>query len=72
MRFVIEVSYNHIATFPVVGQKVGQCLEFRELFDVAVARAVAEMRILGIAKIQLILFDYIYNVLVNFGPVLET
>lgn len=30
-----------------LGQDVGQNLEFREVFDVAVARAVAEMRILG-------------------------
>ncbi|KAK8952210.1 hypothetical protein KSP39_PZI003715 [Platanthera zijinensis] len=28
-------------------ENVGQCADFRELFDVAVARAVAEMRILG-------------------------
>nr|XP_019702901.1 uncharacterized protein LOC105039142 isoform X3 [Elaeis guineensis] len=28
-------------------ENVGQCLDFRELFDVAVARAVAEMRILA-------------------------
>lgn len=32
----------------VIGQDVGQNIEFREVFDVSVARAVAEMRILGI------------------------
>lgn len=31
----------------VIGQNLGQNLGFREVFDVAVARAVAEMRILG-------------------------
>lgn len=29
------------------GQDLGQSLQFRECFDVAVARAVAEMRVLG-------------------------
>ena len=31
----------------VIGQDVGQNIEFREVFDVTVARAVAEMRVLG-------------------------
>jgi len=31
----------------VIGQNLGQNVSFREKFDVAVARAVAEMRILG-------------------------
>ena len=31
-----------------MGQNLGQDVGFREVFDVAVARAVAEMRILGI------------------------
>lgn len=30
-----------------IGQNLGQNLDFREGFDVAVARAVAEMRVLG-------------------------
>lgn len=33
--------------YVVIGQDVGQNLDFREVFDVAVARAVAEMRVLG-------------------------
>lgn len=36
-----------------IGQSVGQCAEFRELFDVVVARAVAEMRILGRSLVKL-------------------
>lgn len=36
----------HILNFGL-GQKLGQDVSFRESFDVAVARAVAEMRILG-------------------------
>lgn len=36
---------HYILNF-VIGQDVGQNLEFREVFDVTVARAVAEMRIL--------------------------
>jgi len=36
----------HILNFGI-GQKLGQDVSFRESFDVAVARAVAEMRILG-------------------------
>lgn len=31
----------------VIGQNFGQTLEFRESFDIAVARAVAELRVLG-------------------------
>ena len=31
----------------VIGQNLGQDSDFRETFDVAVARAVAEMRVLG-------------------------
>lgn len=31
----------------VIGQKLGQDSNFRERFDVAVARAVAEMKVLG-------------------------
>ncbi|KAF8399336.1 hypothetical protein HHK36_015201 [Tetracentron sinense] len=34
-------------TIEALGQSVGQNLDFREMFDVAVARAVAEMRILA-------------------------
>lgn len=30
-----------------VQQSIGQSIEFREAFDVAVARAVAELRVLG-------------------------
>lgn len=30
-----------------MGQELGRNIDFREIFDVAVARAVAEMRILG-------------------------
>lgn len=40
------LSPLHIANL-VIGQNLGQDLCFREKFDVAVARAVAEMRILG-------------------------
>lgn len=38
-----------------VGQNFGQNSGFREIFDVAVARAVAEMRVLG--KYNIILFS---------------
>ena len=34
----------------VIGQDVGQNIEFREVFDVSVARAVAEMRVLGMYR----------------------
>lgn len=40
-------SYYHATFKSVIGQNAGQCLDFRESFDVAVARAVAEMRVLG-------------------------
>lgn len=43
------LSPLHIANL-VIGQNLGQDLCFREKFDVAVARAVAEMRILGNLK----------------------
>lgn len=40
-----------------IGQNFGQNPGFREIFDVAVARAVAEMRVLG--KCNIILFNKI-------------
>lgn len=45
------VSMIHGITLNLcIGQNSGQNIEFREVFDVAVARAVAEMRILGIYR----------------------
>lgn len=32
----------------IIGQNAGQNVDFREVYDVAVARAVAELRILGL------------------------
>lgn len=43
----IRLSYMLASKLDWVGQNVGQNLDFREHFDIAVARAVAEMRILG-------------------------
>lgn len=49
--FMLLTNYLFLApihiTNLVIGQNLGQDLCFREQFDVAVARAVAEMRILG-------------------------
>lgn len=39
--------HAHIQSDLCIGQNVGQNLDFRENFDIAVARAVAEMRVLG-------------------------
>jgi hypothetical protein len=44
----------------VIGQNLGQDLCFREKFDVAVARAVAEMRILGNLENSLSGFFYVF------------
>ncbi|RZR94361.1 hypothetical protein BHM03_00023044 [Ensete ventricosum] len=46
---VLSITYSKYAGINifVVGQNVGQSIDYRELFDVAVARAVAEMRTLG-------------------------
>lgn len=44
--FPLPAEMRNISSI-VIGQEVGQNLEFREVFDVTVARAVAEMRILG-------------------------
>lgn len=45
----------------VIGQNLGQDLCFREQFDVAVARAVAEMRILGNLENPFLGFFYVYS-----------
>ena len=49
--FILLTSYLFLAPLLianlVIGQSLGQDLCFREKFDVAVARAVSEMRILG-------------------------
>lgn len=42
----IYLHLDYIANL-VIGQNLGQSTCFREKFDVAVARAVAEMRVLG-------------------------
>lgn len=47
-----------------IGQNIGQNPGFREIFDVAVARAVAEMRILG--KCTIIFFNKTSIVLMLF------
>lgn len=39
--------HAHIYSDLCIGQNLGQNLVFREKFDIAVARAVAEMRVLG-------------------------
>lgn len=39
--------HAHIRSDLCIGQNAGQNLDFRENFDIAVARAVAEMRVLG-------------------------
>lgn len=45
-----------------IGQNVGQSPDFREGFDVAVARAVAELRILGLFSVYyLTLYQFIYS-----------
>lgn len=47
----------------VIGQNLGQDQRFREKFDVAVARAVAEMRVLGNYKRQksLLFAPWVYS-----------
>lgn len=50
VEFFVVFSPSQMHNIPsiVIGQDMGQNVEFREVFDVTVARAVAEMRILGI------------------------
>lgn len=43
----ICLIFNVAVIYPDVGQNLGHDLFLREKFDVVVARAVAEMRILG-------------------------
>lgn len=54
-RFSFHTDMNVISF--IIGQDLGQNHCFREQFDVAVARAVAEMRILGNHKTQLYWFS---------------
>lgn len=53
-----DMNGNMKALF--IGQDLGQSHLFREQFDVAVARAVAEMRVLGNHKILLFSFFSLY------------
>lgn len=54
----------------VIGQNLGQDSDFREKFDVAVARAVAEMRVLGnydmITSYIEILFSFYFSKTASF------
>lgn len=43
----ICLLFNVVMIYPDVGQSLGHDLCIREKFDVVVARAVAEMRVLG-------------------------
>lgn len=57
---LMAVSWHFVKLH--IGQNVGQSPDFREGFDVAVARAVAELRILGLFSVYyLTSYQLIYS-----------